>query len=73
MSALMLEKKLANQQKNHLKGLKKYRIKISMIKPYYFIDFWAKKPKLNNALEVFLHELSVIDPGEYFKVEVSQS
>jgi hypothetical protein len=73
MAKLILEKKLGDHEKNLSKNLKKYRIKISMIKPYHCIDFWAKKPDVNNALEVFIDELFTLNPSEYFKIEVSES
>jgi hypothetical protein len=73
MAKLILEKKLDDKEKNPLENLKKYRVKISMIRPYEIVDFWAKKPDVNNALEAFLDELSILNPSEYFKIEVSES
>ena len=52
--------------------LKKYRAKISMIRPYEIVDFWAKKPSTDNALEALIDELFTLKPSEYFKIEVSE-
>ena len=73
MAKLILEKRPDDHEKNLLRKLKKCRVKITMIKPFEVVDFWAKKPDVNNALEVFIGELFTLDPGEYFKVEVSAS
>lgn len=73
MAELILEKKPEDQEKNLLKNLKKYHLKISMTKPYEIIDFWTKKPDVNNALEVFIDELLTLNPSKYFKIEVSES
>jgi hypothetical protein len=73
MAELILESKPRELEKNLLKDLKKFRVKISMIKPYETVDFWVKKPDKNNVLEVFLCELLGLDSSEFFKVEVSES
>lgn len=73
MAKLILEKKHGGQEKNLLKDLKKYHVKISMTKPYEISDFWAQKPDVNNVLEIFIEELFTFNPSEYFKVEVSES
>jgi glutamate synthase domain-containing protein 3 len=73
MAELILEKKPEDQEKNLLKNLKKYRLKISMIKPYEITDFWTKKPDPNNALEIFINELLTLDPNKYFKIEVTEN
>lgn len=73
MAKLILEKKFDDEEKNIFKNLRKYRFKISMIKPYEIVDFWAKKPDVNDALEVFIEELFTLNPSEYFKIEVSES
>jgi len=69
MAKLILEKKLEDREKNLLKNLKKYRIKISMIKPYETVDSWVSKPDENNLLELFMHELLFTDLSKYFKIE----
>lgn len=51
---------------------RKYRIKISMFKPYETVDFWIRKPHVNNVLEVFIDELYSPKLREYFKIEVSE-
>jgi hypothetical protein len=52
-------------------NLKKYRVKISMIKPCEIVDFWARKPDVNNVLELFIHnELFTPKPNKYFKIEI---
>ena len=68
-----MEKKLGDHEEKPLNNLKKYRINISMIKPYHYVDFWGKEPDVNNALEVFIDQLFSINPSEYFKIEVSES
>ena len=73
MAKLILEKRLDDPEKNLLRNLEKCRVKITMIRPFEVVDFWAKKPDVNNALEVFIGELFTLDPGEYFKIEVSES
>jgi hypothetical protein len=73
MTRLTLEKKFGDHEEKLLKNLKKYRIKISMIKPYHYVDFWAKEPDVNNALEVFIDQLFSINASEYFKIETSES
>jgi len=54
------------------KKLKKYRVKIVMIKPFAFVDVWGKKPNLEDVLEAFSGELLTIDASEYFRVEISE-
>jgi hypothetical protein len=75
MSRLTLENNVdfGGREEELLKNSKKYSIKISMIKPYHCVDFWAKEPDVNNALEVFIDQLFSINPSEYFKIEVSES
>jgi len=70
MAKLILEKKLEDREKNLLKNLKKYRVKISMVKPYETVDFWVSKPDENNLLELFMHELLLTDLSKYFKIEI---
>lgn len=54
-------------------NLKKYRVKISMIKPYKIVDFWVRKPNVNDVLELFIHnELFTLNTNRYFKIEVSE-
>ncbi len=66
--APILEKKIHEEKRN----LKKFRIKISMVKPYEIVDFWVKKPDIVSALETFIHhEMFTLDANEYFKVEIS--
>lgn len=75
MAKLILEKKLLknflsdDQEKNLLKNLKKWRVKIYMIKPYEIVDFWIKKPDENSALEVFIDELLTLNLSEHFRIE----
>lgn len=73
MANLVLEKESEARKKNRLKDLKKYRVKISMIRPYETVDFWINKPDENNALELFMHELLFSDLSKYFKIEISKS
>jgi len=54
------------------KKLKKYRVKILLVKPFELVDVWGKKPDLDDALEAFSGELLTIDASEYFRVEVSE-
>ncbi len=73
MAKLILEKRLEDQEKNLLKNLKKYRIKISMIRPYETVDFWASKPDENTAFEHFMQELLYMDDlSKHFKIEISK-
>ena len=51
---------------------KKYRIEIQMIKPYEIVDFWPKKPGIDNVLETFIEGLYSIDSSDYFKIKVSE-
>lgn len=55
-----------------VENLKKYRVKISMIRPYEIVDFWTKKPSMDNAIEAFIHELFKLKPTEHFKIEISE-
>ena len=73
MTRLTLEKKFGGHEEKPLKNLRKYRIEISMIKPYHYVDFWTKEPDANSALEVFIDQLFSINSSEYFKIEVSES
>lgn len=52
--------------------LKKYHVKITMIKPYEVLDFWFKKPDVYSMLEVMMGELSKVNLTEYFKFEVHE-
>jgi len=52
--------------------VKKYRLKIVMIKPCEFVDDWPRKPDEEQALEAFRDELLDLDAKEYFRVEVSE-
>lgn len=55
------------------KGLKKYRVSIMMLKPFEIVDFWPKKPDVDDAIEAFADELLRLgDAGtrEYFRIEV---
>jgi hypothetical protein len=53
--------------------LKKYLVKISMTKPYEIVDFWVRKPDMNNVLELLIHnELFTLNPNKYFKIEVCE-
>jgi len=72
MAKLILEKKPEDREKNLMKNLKKYRVKISMIRPYETVDFWVSKPDENNVLELFMHELLFTDSSKYFKIEISE-
>ena len=54
------------------KKLKKYRVKIVMVKPFEFVDIWGEKPDLDDALEAFSGILLTEKVTEYFKVEVSK-
>ena len=56
------------------KNLKKYHVRIVMLKPFEIVDFWPKKPDVNSAIEAFgdeLIRLSDAEIREHFKVEVS--
>jgi len=55
------------------KKLKKFRVKIVMVKPFEFVDVWGEKPDLDEALEAFSGEVLTIDASEYFRVEVSEA
>ena len=52
--------------------LKKYHVKITMIKPYEVLDFWSKKQDVFSMLEVMMGELSKVNLTEYFKFEVHE-
>jgi len=55
------------------KNLKKYCVKIMMLKPFEIVDFWPEKPDVDSAIEAFRDELirvSDAEMREYFKVEV---
>ena len=53
--------------------LKKYRVKVSMAKPFEFLDYWAKQPNGNMAIETLINELLLRpDAGKYFNVEVTE-
>jgi len=52
--------------------LERYHIKISMIKPFEVVDLWVRKPDEKNVLELFMHELSSIDPSKYFIIQISK-
>jgi hypothetical protein len=54
------------------KKLKKYRVKIVMVKHFEFVDFWGKKPDLDDALEAFSGILLSEKVNEYFRIEVSK-
>jgi len=43
-----------------------------MTKPFEAVDFWVRKPDENNVLELFMHELSSIDPNKYFRIQISE-
>jgi hypothetical protein len=54
--------------------LKKYLVKISMTKPYEIVDFWVRKPDMNNVLELLIHnELFTLIANKYFKIEVCEA
>jgi len=55
------------------KKLKKYRVKIFMVKPFEFVDVWGKKPDVDDALEAFSGELLTEKVSGYFKIEVHEA
>lgn len=55
------------------KKLKKYRVKIFMVKPFEFVDVWGEKPELDVALEAFSGELLTEKVNECFKIEVYEA
>jgi hypothetical protein len=52
--------------------LKKYHVRVTMIKPYEVLDFWFKKPDAFSMLEVMMGELPTANLTEYFKFEVQE-
>lgn len=63
---------VSSVSKSKGEALKKYRIEISMIKPYEFVDRWPKRPDENDALEAFTEKLLTLDADKHFKIEVSE-
>jgi len=55
------------------KKLKKYRVKIFMVKPFEFVDVWGKKPDVDDVLEAFSGKLLTEKAGGYFKIEVYEA
>jgi len=55
------------------KKLKRYRVKVFMVKPFEFVDVWGKKPDLDDVLEAFSGELLTERVTGYFKVEVCEA
>lgn len=72
MAKLILDTRVENPEENLFKNLKKYRVKISMIRPCEIVDFWVSKPDENNALELFVQELLFTDLSKHFKIEISE-
>lgn len=71
---LIFEKRKNKATERKTVNLKKYRVKISMIKPYKIVDFWVRKPNVNNVLELFIHnELFTRNSNKYFKIEISEA
>jgi hypothetical protein len=67
----ILEERKNKATESKAANLKKYLVKISMIKSYEIVDFWAGKPDVNNALELFIHnELFTLNPNKHFKIEI---
>ena len=70
---LIFEERKNKATESKAVNLKKYLVKISMIKPYKIVDFWVRKPNVNNVLELFIHnELLTLNPNKYFKIEVCE-
>jgi hypothetical protein len=59
-------------KKRELENMKKYRIEIQMIKPYEIVDYWPRKPVIDNVIEAFIDELFTLDSRKYFKLKVSE-
>jgi hypothetical protein len=57
----------------HERKLKKYRVKIFMVKPFEFVDVWGKKPNVDDALEAFSGEILTEKVSGYFKIEVYEA
>ena len=67
-----MEEKEDRTTKSRVVKLKRYRVKISMVKPYEILDFWVKKPDVIYAFEFFVNKMFSLNPKEYFKIEVSE-
>ena len=69
----IFEKRKNKATESKAVNLKKYLVKISMIKPYEIVDFWVRKPDVNNVLELFIHnQLFTLNPNKYFKIEICE-
>lgn len=66
------EKKKGKVIESKAGNLRRYHIKISMIKPFEDVDFWVRKPDKNNVLELFMNELSSINFSKYFRIQISE-
>jgi len=66
------KKKKDNVIESKSDNFRRYHIKISMIKPFEAVDFWVRKPNKNNVLELFMQELSSINPSKYFRIQISE-
>jgi len=52
--------------------VKKFRVRISMVRAYEFVDDWPRKPTVHEALDAFRDELLNPDASQYFHVKVSK-